>query len=162
MGAMTLLRIGGPILLLLALAGYIAHLTNDRNGWRRTANAITAEAGKVAGLARKDGKPFEAKKHGIMLVRKVGEQRDGYLSDLNDHKAALLSQTQKVIDLGAETQRLRALSLQQAELVRKLTAQRDGWIKKAEQAATRTQRLSHEQEARQCEEAMDALYQAGF
>jgi hypothetical protein len=43
-----------------------------------------------------------------------------------------------------------------------LRAQRDGWIAKARTAATRTQRLSDQKEAHDCEESANALYQAGF
>jgi hypothetical protein len=158
MGTGLLLKIGGPFVLLLAVLGYIGHLRHDRDGWKKAAVAITNELQTVG---RFKG-PLDPRKQGLKAVRRLGEQRDDYLRQLIDNKAALLRQTQLVLDLGSETQRLRAISAQQAEMVRKLKAERDGWIRKAERAATRTERLSAEQELRQCEEAMDALYQAGF
>ena len=161
----TLLKFGLPILAVLALVAYIANLRSDAAKWRGRVHEIADVVQEVGGFqGRKKGE--RAGKLGYKDVapgvRKIGARRDEYLRSLNDHKQALLDQSRQIMDLGAETRRLRDLSAQQAAMVRQLKAQRDTWIKRAERASTRTQRLSAEEEVRHAEQALDALYDAGF
>jgi len=153
---MGYLRILGPILAFALLAGWGARVNQLRGEWQHKTLALVAVVAEVGGVDKLQVKNAGAK------VREIGAARDRYRRARDAAQTALLDQTQRVVAMGEETARLRALSDRQAELVRNLTAQRDQWIKRAEQAATRVQRLSFEEEAQQCEEAMDALYQAGF
>lgn len=175
MSYMKILKIIGPILILLALVGYIKRLDALRDGWRQAAVAIADEAQASSGLnppaePRKDGKPPPlaeeragvVRKRGLAAVGTLAAQRDEYLRQRNDNKRALLDQTARVLDLAAETQRLRAQAAEQLELVKRLKKERAALISKAERAANRTERRSCEEEIQEMEEALDALYHAGF
>jgi hypothetical protein len=165
MGYLKLVKILGPIIILIAVVAYIASLRHDVAKWRGRVYEIAdvvQEVGGFKGRTKGDRAGKLVYKDVVPGVRKIGAQRDQYLQSLNNHKAALLDQSRQIMDLGAETRRLRDLSAQQAALVRKLTAQRNTWIVQRERASTRTQRLSADEEVRAAENALDALYQAGF
>lgn len=169
---LKLAKILGPLLIAAAIGAYILDLRSDVAKWRGRVHDIAGVVQEVGGFRGRTKGDLAGKlgyKDVAPGIRKIGAQRDqaraeaaDNLRRLNDHKSALLRQTEKVLDLAAEARRLKALSAEQEALVRRLKAERAGWIEKAERAATRTERLSAEGEARQCEEAMDALYHAGF
>ena len=156
MGYLKLARIFGPIVLVALLGAWIWRLDDRRAHWHKTAVDLVAVVGEVGGDPKLKVEKAPA------AVRAIGADRDRYLAQRNANKVALVDQTRKVVDLGAETRRMRDLSAQQQQLVRTITAQRDQWIQRAESAATRTERLAAEEEARQCDEAMNALREAGF
>lgn len=156
MGYLTLAKILGPVLLIGLVLGWGVRVNHLRASWQEKTTTLVAVTAEVAGVPKLKVKDAPG------AIRQIGHDRDIYLAALTKTKAALNSQTQLVVEMGEETAKLRAESARQAELVRKLAAQRDGWIRKAEAASTRTERKSFEEEARDCESAMDALYQAGF
>jgi hypothetical protein len=153
------LKLAGGLLGALLLASLFAW---GKIGW---SNYHTEQA-KVQNLTRViadvGGVPKLKVKDAPAAVRRIGADRDTYYGNWQGAKTALTTQTGRVVELGAETLRLRAEADQANALAAKLAAQRDGWMKRAAQAATRTQRLSDLEEARECERSMDALRDAGY
>ena len=156
MGYLTLAKILGPVLIISLLFAHDRRIEHLRAGWQHKTVTLVAVTAEVAGAPKLKIKDAPA------AIRQIGKDRDAYLAALTKTKAALNSQTALVVEMGEETAKLRAEADRQAELARKLAAQRDGWIRKAQAAATRTQRRTFEEEAKDCEAAMEALYQAGF
>jgi hypothetical protein len=114
---------------------------------------VTAEVAMTPKLKVKDAPA---------AIRRIGHDRDTNYSNWQLAKGALLDQTARVVALGEEAKRAHVEAEQAQALARKLAVQRDGWIKRAQAASTRTERRSAEAEAAECEAAMDALYKAGF
>jgi len=156
MSYLKLAKVLGPIILIGLVALAFHMVWTDRDKWKDVATRSAEKAKEVGQF--KQVLPEDAPS----AIEKIGTQKLDLLRKLNDTKEALNDQTFRVLELGQQTQRLRSEADRQRALVQQLTVQRDAWIAKAKAASTRTQRLSAEEEVRQCEEAMDALYQAGF
>jgi hypothetical protein len=156
---MGYLKLAGGLFAALLLASLIAW---GKIGWSNYHSEQAKLQYLVQVVADVSGVPKLKVKDSPAAVRRIGADRDTYYGNWQGAKTALTTQTGRVVELGAETLRLRAEADQANALAAKLAAQRDGWMKRAAQAATRTRRLSDLQEARECEESMDALRAAGF
>lgn len=95
-------------------------------------------------------------------LNQVIADRDHFKRERDNARAVLATQSETIRAYEAETNRLRAISERNAELAAAAIRDRDMWIARAEQASTRTERLSAEEELRQCEEVLNALYEADF
>lgn len=96
------------------------------------------------------------------LVKRLADDRAVFRSERDTARGVLRVQSGKIQTLEQETTRLRQLSEENAKLARKVIEERNVWIKRAREASTRTERLLAEQELAQCEEVLDALFEAGF
>jgi uncharacterized transporter YbjL len=95
-----------------------------------------------------------------LAVRELAGARDQYKRERNNARDIVRTQSGSIKVYEAETKRLKALSEKNAKQAAALIADRNVWIKKARQASTREARLLAESELRQCEEVLDALYEA--
>lgn len=96
------------------------------------------------------------------LVKRLSDDRNQFRAERDTARNVLNVQSGKIKALTEETQRLQQLSEENAKLARKVIAERDVWIKRAREASTRAERLAAEQELAQCQEVLDALFEAGF
>lgn len=95
-------------------------------------------------------------------IRDVAGERDHYRAELNSTRHALDRQSAAVRSLEEEAERLRALSEENRRIAEATIRERDGWIARFEEASTRAERLTAEEELQRCEEVLDALFEAGF
>ncbi|MEA3035773.1 MAG: hypothetical protein QOH04_1538 [Sphingomonadales bacterium] len=114
---------------------------------------VTAEVAMVPKLKVKDAPA---------AIRRIGSDRDTYYGNWQGAKTALQTQTDRVVDLGRKRDAAIAEADRARAQVAALKAQRDGWIKRAQAASTRTERRAAEAEVAECEASMDSLYKAGF
>lgn len=148
--------IGGLIVAVVISLTWGLRVDSLRAGHKARSEAITAAVAHGAGLDTL--KPSQA----ISAVRSIVKERDQYRANADNAKQQLDRQGQSIRDLAAQSARQKSLSAEQRARIAELLEQRDAWIARAEAAATRTERLAAEQEARICGEVADALYNAGF
>lgn len=98
----------------------------------------------------------------VPAIQEIATRRDVYKRERDNFSNSLRNQSNAVVSLQTETRRLRQQSNENLKLAQSMTRQRDGWIRKAKEAATRTERLSAEEEIKRVEEVLDALYENGF
>lgn len=153
------LKLAGGILGALLLASLFAW---GKIGWSNYHSESDKLHHLVGAVAEVSGRPKLQVKDSPAAVRAIGHDRDVYFSNWQLSKSALADQTDRVIRLGEERKAALALAERAQAQVATLKAQRDGWIRRAQAASTRTQRKAAEAEAAECEAAMDALYRAGF
>lgn len=97
-----------------------------------------------------------------VAVYAVDIDRKNLRAERDDARGRVATQTNSIRALEAESKQAIRLAETQRMQIEELTRQRDTWIRVARNASTRTERLSAEEEAKQCEDAMDRLYQQGF
>ena len=83
-------------------------------------------------------------------------------TERNDARGVVDRQSASIRAAGAERARLEALSARNRQLAEATIRERDAWIRRAQAAETRTQRLSAEAELEECNAVLDALYHDGF
>lgn len=107
------------------------------------------------------------------------EHFEGLVIDLTNHTQTLksqrdaatnivLAQSDQIIEalteadrLKTEVARLQVLSDEQSNAIARLTTERDAWVKKAQAARNKAERLEAEAQARICDEAIDDVVKAG-
>jgi hypothetical protein len=146
--------IGAGVLLVCGFMWWKA--TSDRD----VANGRLDEVAQIIAAAnggdKVDRKKIVSEVRTIITERAIARrERDGY-------KTTAETQTREVRRLNEETERMRAQSARQIREVQSLTRQRDRWIAEAQKSATRTQPRSDQEELRQMQEVLDALYRNGF
>lgn len=77
-------------------------------------------------------------------------------------RAALAAQSEGVARLQAEARRLQTVSDKNRRLADAMADERNVWIVRARQAATRDQRLACERELEEIDAVLDLLYRSGF
>jgi hypothetical protein len=153
------LKLWGGIIALAIIAGFlgwVARIDHLRATYKAQITHLVGVVAEVSGVPKLKVKDSPA------AVRRIGADRDTYYSNWQSVKSSLQTQTNRVIDLGKKRDAAIAEADRARAQVASLKAQRDGWIKKAQAASTRTQRRSAEAEVAECQATMDALYQAGF
>lgn len=145
----------GVLLVLVALLMTTRHERDTAQKFNR--DFTTA----VAGIAGVDPAKLDLGQI-IPTLKVIGTDRDTARRERDGFKATAASQSAKVIALGAETARLKAQSNAAVAQAQVVTQQRDHWIAEAKAASTRTTRLPDDQEVKQMEDALDALYGNGF
>lgn len=159
------LKVGLPLLVILAIGGYIMHLRGDVAKWQGRVHHIAdivQEVGEFKGRSKGDRAGKLGYKDVEPGIRKIGSDRDAARRQVIGLKGALADQTTEILAMSQRTLAARQEADRQRELVRQLTAQRDTWINRARTAATRKERLSADVEAQQMEEALNALRDANF
>ncbi len=95
-------------------------------------------------------------------VRKIDSDRQGFKKERDDARAVVDLQSNSITQLEQEGSEARAKAEANRKLVAETMRQRDAWIQRARAAETRTERLSAEEELRECEAVLDSLRQQGF
>lgn len=146
---------------LAALIGVIAVLlwvwrVNDlRASHLNTIDLVVAEL-KEAGLGGANRDNVDA------VTKTLAEQRNKARAERDTARALVETQSNAILALEKETQEHIENARAQRKMVEEATRQRDIWIARARSASTRTERLSAEEEIRQCEQVLDSLYSQGF
>lgn len=154
MSPMLALRLAGGIAVLLIIAWVIR--VDSLRGHHRD-NLMTVQKT----VQTKTGKKLAFDKLSSGIVQ-IADERDAAIKRYQADEVMIEQQNAAIDTLSAETQRLQSLSTEAQAKVRKLTAERDKWIAKADHAATRMERGTAQQEAEECNAALDDLYHAGF
>lgn len=90
------------------------------------------------------------------------DQRDLAREERNTARNLVNIQSRSIKALSDETTQYLENAKAQKRLIEETTRQRDLWIKKAKEASTRVERLTAEQELKQCEDVLDSLYAQSF
>lgn len=147
--------IGGMGIALLAVSLWGIRANSLREVYLDRLKTITV-------VLREAGMKVDSSKNPEAGVRLAVSQRATYLAQRNEARGLLATQSNSIRQMERET----AAAVQQAEANRRrldgIIRERNIWIERARAAETRTERLTAEQEIAECEEAMNALYQAGF
>lgn len=113
-------------------------------------------------VLKEAGVPVEDTRNPEAAVRVAVAQRGTYRAERNEARSLLTAQSNSLRQMQRETD----AAVRTAEANRRkldvIIRERNVWIARARAAETRTERLTAEQEVAECEEAMNALYQAGF
>lgn len=143
----------GVVLALTMAWGFrVDHLRAKYKGYLSSITVAIVDAG-YKGSEFKD---LEANVRSLELRRKTAiTERDHALLVVD-------TQSRSITELQQETADAEAKSAADRKLIAATVQQRDIWIKRAKAAETRTERLSAEEEVRQCEHILDELYQSGF
>lgn len=146
---------GGMSLVLVLLALWAARIDALREQHLTTVNDVIVTVEK-AGYRKVTEKNLPASVGLIVAARDTARtERDAarQLVDIQSHSIEQLEQ-----------ERLAAMRQAEAnqKLAREATKQRDLWIARAKSASTRTERLSAEQEVKECEQVLDSLYSSGL
>ena len=152
MGLYVRIAIG---LVIAAALGWVARVDSLRGHYKAQLTEAVATIKRLTGREVGYGKISAA----IVDIHGEGQQ---FKRERDNARDVLAVQTESIRRYEAETKRLRQISAEQAQLAARLIADRDKWIAKAKSAATRTARLSAEQELEECNGVLDSLYAAGF
>lgn len=148
------LTIGLGVLLLAAL-GWGLRVDHLRADYKATVDRVLVSIEIVTGRkVKEDAAP--------VTIEAVGIQRDRLRQERNEARGIVDQQTASIRAAGAETERLRKLSQRDRDLAEATIRQRDEWIRRAQAAETRTQRLTAQAEMEECNAVLDALYSDGF
>lgn len=145
----------GTALIVSALLAYGLRNDHLRAGYKARLDTIR--------IAFRDmGEKVDGYGNLVPVANKIGAERTRYRRERDEAQAVVDVQSDSIRTLEQE----HADAMRQAEQRRKqiaeVTRQRDAWKARAQSAETRTERLSAEEELRQCEEVLDRLYQRGF
>lgn len=111
---------------------------------------------KEAGLAG-------ANRDNVAAVTKtLASQRNQARTERDQARTLVETQSNAITVLQNETAEYIRNAEAQQRMIAETTRQRDIWIARARSASTRTQRLSAEEEVKQCEAVLDSLYSQGF
>lgn len=117
------------------------------------------EIGMVVGAAY--GTPIKSSQI-IPALNRIASDRDQFQRERDNARATVESQSNSILALQRDGERLAAMSARDRQLAEAMARQRDVWIARARAAETRTERLSAEAELAQCERVLDALYDNDF
>ncbi|TXH56491.1 MAG: hypothetical protein E6Q97_06285 [Desulfurellales bacterium] len=128
---------------------------DERDTYKERLSTIRVEFKTGGGIKVKAGKEIE----GVKLVIR---QRDEALADKALADRVIDNQSASIAALEDETKAAQAKAARERKLKEETIRERDMWIKRARTAATRTERLSAEEELAQCEAVLDRLRAQGF
>lgn len=131
-----------------------AKVRSDRDTYRERLSVIRVEF-KDNGIKVKPGKEID----GVKLVIR---QRDEALADKVLADRVIDNQSASIAALEDETRAALATAARERKLKEDTIRERNMWIERARNAATRTERLSAEEELAQCEAVLDRLRARGF
>lgn len=98
----------------------------------------------------------------VPAANKIGAERTRYKRERDEAQGVVDIQSSSIRALEQESADAQRQAEQHRRQIAEVTRQRDAWRDRARAAETRTERLSAEEELRQCEEVLDRLYQRGF
>lgn len=142
----------------VALAITVAHdrrLEHLRAGYADQLGGITQTVEKLTGRKIKVASVSAE----IITIHDEGQR---YHRERDNARGVVETQSASIRDYEAETKRLKAISAEKGRLAEKLMADRNVWIAKAKAASTRLEKLSAEQELKECDNVLDSLFAAGF
>lgn len=116
----------------------------------------TVEALKKAGFKEAGRKNIE------QIVSIVVDQRNSARSDRDAAQSLVKIQSDSIALLEQQTAEAAARAKANRDLAENTARQRDFWIKQAKASSTRTERLSAEDEVKECETVLDTLYSSGL
>lgn len=95
-------------------------------------------------------------------TKTVVDQRNLAREERDTARKVVDIQSRSIKALSDETTQYIENAKAQKRMIEETTRQRDIWIKKAKEASTRVERLTAEQELKQCEDVLDSLYAQSF
>lgn len=148
------LGIGLGVTALLGLSLWITTGRLDR------ANSLISETrGAVAQVA---GVKSVESKNLVTTIRDIGTKMGVLQRERDSYKLTSETQSRSIRALEEETRRAKAEAARATASARQAIRQRDKWIAEAESRSRRTEPMELQREAQQMEDALDALYEAGF
>lgn len=152
----------GTALILVGLVSALAlHLRNDEKV-RRVLAGRTAQLDTIRIAFRDMGEKVSGYDDIVPAANKVGAERARYKREREEAQAVVDVQSDSIRALEYERADAMRQAVQRMKQIAEVTRQRDAWKARAKSAETRTERLSAEEELRQCEEVLDRLYQRAF
>lgn len=141
-------------LLLVAAWGFrVDHLRAGYLGQLEATAKVLTDAGLPGVRARSN----------VAVVTQTLANRDArHVIERDEARGLLASQSKMVDDWKAKSDEYAREAEANRKMAETAARLRDVWIKRAREAATRTERLSAEEELKQCEAVLDALYSRGF
>lgn len=149
-------KIIGSAFVFLSLLGYGLRNDHLRGGYKAKLEAVVLAVVQI-------GEPRPSSYDKLPdTVRKIDGDRQGFKKERDDARAVVDLQSNSITQLEQEGSEARAKAEANRKLVAETMRQRDAWIQRARAAETRTERLSAEEELRECEAVLDSLRQQGF
>lgn len=146
---------------LAALVGVIAALA-----WVWRVNDLRAshlETIDAVVLKLKDAGLGGANRDNVAAVTyTLAEQRNTARAQRDTARTLVTTQSNAIKALSDETAEYIRNAKEQKRMIEEAVRQRDIWIKRSREAATRTERMSAELELEQCEAVLDSLYAQSF
>jgi hypothetical protein len=148
-------RLIGSAFIFIALLSYGLRNDHLRGGYKAKLEAVVLAVVYI-------GEPKPSFDKLPDAVRKIDKDRQGFKKERDDARAVVDLQSNSITQLEQEGSEARAKAEANRKLVAETMRQRDAWIQRARAAETRTERLSAEEELRECEAVLDSLRQQGF
>lgn len=158
MGPLAYLKSAIGIATLLVVAGLLAWGT--RVDYLR--GSYKAQLEKVVVAFVDIGEPKPSFKELPSAVKKLDLDRASYKRERDDALSVVDVQSTSITRLEQEGLEAAQEAAANRKLVAETIRQRNAWIQRARQAETRTERLSAEEELRECEAVLDSLRSRGF
>ena len=108
------------------------------------------------------GEPKPSFKELPTAVKKLDLDRATLKRERDDALSVVDMQSTSIVQLEQEGIEAARKAEANRKLIAEATRQRDAWIQRARTAETRTERLSAEEELRECEAVLDSLRSRGF
>lgn len=96
------------------------------------------------------------------VAKTIVSQRDQARTERDQARTLVDIQSANIKALSDETAEYIRNAQAQKRMIEETARQRDIWIKRAREASTRVERMTAEQELKQCEEVLDSLYAQSF
>lgn len=158
-GTVTTKLLGGALaglgIATLLIAGWGARVNHLRAEYKDTLDGIVQTVERLG----KRKLTYGTVTAEIVTIHETGEQ---FRRERDNARAVVQQQSEAIRVYEAETKRLQAISAEKQKLVAKLIADRNVWIGKARTAASRVEKLTAEQELKECDQVLDAIYEADF
>lgn len=148
------LAIGGGIAF-AAVAAWGLRVDNLRAGYKSQLEKVVVAFVEI-------GEPKPSFKELPTAVKKLDLDRASLKRERDDALSVVDMQSTSIVQLEQEGIEAARKAEANRKLIDEATRQRDAWIQRARTAETRTERLSAEEELRECEAVLDSLRSRGF
>jgi len=146
--------IGGGIAF-AAVAAWGLRVDNLRAGYKSQLEKVVVAFVEI-------GEPKPSFKDLPTGVKKIDIDRASLKRERDDALSVVDVQSTSIVQLEQEGIEAARKAEANRKLIEEATRQRDAWIQRARTAETRTERLSAEEELRECEAVLDSLRSRGF
>lgn len=147
---------GGLSIALLLVGAWALRVDHLRAGYKDTLDVIVRTVERLGGKKKLTYAKVTAE---ILTIHADGEQ---YKRERDNARETVTVQSESIIRLKDESEQARAKAKHLQQLVARLTADRDVWIQRAQEASTRLERLTAEQEAKECDDVLNSIREASF
>lgn len=165
MFGLSYLKIGAIVAVAL-FAAWVWRVDNLRAKWHGKYDAVVTQvvdATCTPQVLKADPKcEAKIKRDPAQGISFMASKRDQYRRERDDANETVRLQTEALDRLEAQAAEAQRQANVQLVAARRAAAERDRWIKTAKEATTRVNRLPDVQELKEVEEALDALYAAGY